>query len=42
MLVRSPLLGVSVVENIVENDILKNQTMCCAKVVLIPRHIEWC
>jgi hypothetical protein len=41
MLVRSPLLGVSVAED-VKNSVLRNQTMRCAIVVLVPGHIEWC
>jgi hypothetical protein len=32
----------SVAEDIVEDSVLRKQTMCCAKVVLIPRKVEWC
>jgi hypothetical protein len=31
----------SVAENVAKNGVHGNQTMCCAKVVLVPRHIEW-
>jgi hypothetical protein len=43
MLVQSPLLGVRVLQKDVdENSVLRNQTICCAIVVLVPGHVEWC
>jgi hypothetical protein len=30
------------VENIVEDSVLRKQTMCCTKVVLVLRKAEWC
>jgi hypothetical protein len=30
------------VYDVVENSVLRNQTMCCAIVVLVSGHIEWC
>jgi hypothetical protein len=32
----------SVAKDVVENSVLRNQTMCCAIVVLVPQHVEWC
>jgi hypothetical protein len=43
MLVQSPLLGVRVLQKDVdENSVLRNQTIYCAIVVLVPGHVEWC
>jgi hypothetical protein len=42
MLVWSLLGSESVAEDVVENSVHGNQTMCCAIVVLIAGHIEWC
>jgi hypothetical protein len=30
------------VENVAEDCVLGKQTMSCAKVVLVPRKVEWC
>jgi hypothetical protein len=35
-------MGSYIAEDIVEDSILRKQTMCCAKVVLVPEEVEWC